>query len=218
MKNTLYGLPKDFLLAVFAGISIALGGVAFLSVGAEGKIIGALFFTVGLFIILNFDFNLFTGKVCYALDNKPDYLLRLVVIWLGNLCGAFISAAAINLTRLTSLSAYCSAVVQAKLSDEYSSLFILGIFCNMLIYLAVHGYKNFRDPVAKIFALFFGVSVFVLCGFEHCVADMFYFSLARAWSWDVLLRLVIITLGNVVGGLLIPALFKITSLKGEKKE
>ena len=62
---------KEFLLGILAGLSISIGCIAFLSSG--DKIIGSLFFVIGLFMILNFNFNLFTGKVCYALDNKFSY-------------------------------------------------------------------------------------------------------------------------------------------------
>ena len=56
----------------------------------------------------------------------------------------------------------------------------------------------------KYLSLFFGVMVFILCGYEHCVADMFYFTAAGVWSVDTVLRLVVITLGNAVGGVLFP--------------
>ena len=213
MKNVLRDILKTFIFAVMAGISISIGCAAFLMVGAESKIAGALFFTVGLFIILNFDFNLFTGKVCFALDNKPTYILRLVIIWLGNFAGAVVAAYALSLTRLSALSVYCASIVAVKMNDSLVSLFILGILCNILIFIAVYGYKNFDNKLAGMLALFFGVSVFVLCGFEHCVADMFYYSFAGEWSWQMILRLLIITLGNIVGGLLIPAVIKITGFK-----
>ena len=79
-----------------------------------------------------------------------------------------------------------------------------------MIFLAVYGVANFKGEIAKMLALLFGVSIFVLCGFEHCVADMFYFTFARAWSFDAILRILVITLGNTVGGLLVPVVMKIT--------
>lgn len=203
----IWQLLSDYLFGIMAGISISMGGIAFLSSG--NKIVGALFFTIGLFMVLVFKFNLFTGKVCYALDNKPNYILRLIVIWLGNFTGAVLIGAVLSLTRLNSLQEACVALANIKLNDSVISLFILGVFCNMLIYLAVHGFNNFENPFFKVLALFFGVSVFVLCGFEHCVADMFYFAFASSWSWAMLGRLLIITLGNIVGGLLIPAIVKL---------
>ncbi|MCM1441307.1 MAG: formate/nitrite transporter family protein, partial [Roseburia sp.] len=86
----------------------------------------------------------------------------------------------------------------------YLSLFILGVLCNILIFIAVDGFKNNPHELGKYLSLFFGVTVFILCGFEHCVADMFYFTAAGAWSADALVRLLVITLGNAVGGVLLP--------------
>lgn len=206
---------KDFLLGILAGLSISIGCIAFLSSG--NKIIGALFFVIGLFMILNFNFNLFTGKVCYALDNKPSYLLTLAVVWIGNFVGTLLTALLVRATRLApSLVEASQTLVQAKLDDGLLSIFLLAIMCNILIYLAVYGYKKFDNIIAKTLALVFGVSVFVLCGFEHCVADMFYFFLAGAWSWKMIGYLLMITLGNCVGGLLFPAISKLTEFLENK--
>ena len=68
--------------AVLAGFCIGLGGLAFLSV--ENRVIGAALFTTGLFVICTFGLHLFTGKVCYALQNDGRFALQLPLIWLGN--------------------------------------------------------------------------------------------------------------------------------------
>lgn len=217
MKNTkqiLFTSLKDYILGILAGICISIGGTAFLA--SSDKAVGALFFTVGLFIILTFKFNLFTGKVCYSFDNKPSYLFTLLLIWLGNLTGAWLSGTLLGLTRLDDLQAKCEAVANTKLSDNLLSIFILAILCNILIYVAVHGFNNFDSPLVRVLALFFGVSVFVLCGFEHCVANMFYFSFAKAWSWNTLLYLLVMTAGNIVGGLFIPLITKLTNFLNKK--
>ncbi|MBR1891472.1 MAG: formate/nitrite transporter family protein [Clostridia bacterium] len=208
MKKRVLGLGKDFLLACMAGVSISVGCVAYLSSGS--KIIGSLVFAVGLFMIIFLNFNLYTGKICFALGKKPSYILDLAVIWLGDFLGAAGSAQILSLTRLSSLYNVAQGIVAAKLTDGFLSLFVLGVCCNIMIFLAVYGVANFKGEIAKMLALLFGVSIFVLCGFEHCVADMFYFTFARAWSFDAILRILVITLGNTVGGLLVPVVMKIT--------
>ena len=86
MKEKIFPqLLADFLYAVLAGLAISLGGAVFLAI--DNKIIGALFFTVGLFTVCVNGFNLFTGKVGYAWRQPPSYLLFLLVVWLGNLAG-----------------------------------------------------------------------------------------------------------------------------------
>ncbi len=197
-----------FLKAILAGFCIGLGGVVFLALLPTSKPLGAFLFAIGLFTICTHGFNLFTGKACYILDNKPSYLGTLVVIWVGNLIGAFCMAALMHCTRVS--GAYTEAaqgLVAAKNGDSLGSLFVLGMLCNVLIYIAVDGYKSNPHEIGKYIALIFGVAVFILAGTEHSVADMFYYAAAgELFTGNAILRLVIISLGNVVGGLILPGI------------
>lgn len=198
---------KVFLSGILAGFSIGLGGVAFLSL--DNKVIGAAVFTVGLFTVCTMGFNLYTGKICYVFDNDAAYAKSLPLMWLGNLCGAGLTAFFVALTRNAGISEKAAALCQTKLDDSLVSLFFLGLLCDIFIYIAVEGYKNNPHEVGKYLSLFFGVMGFILCGTEHCVADMFYFWMAGAWSAQAVLRILIITLGNSVGGVLLPLARKI---------
>lgn len=198
-------LFKTFIGALLAGFSIGLGGVAFLSIG--DRVVGAAVFTVGLFTVCTFGLNLFTGKVCYVFRNDRQYALALPVIWLGNLAGTGLTAACMALTRSApALSEKAMALCQTKLEDGFGSLFFLGILCNVFIYIAVEGFLNNPHELGKYLSLVFGVMGFILCGTEHCVADMFYFWMAGAWSLRAAECVLIITLGNCVGGVLFPVL------------
>ena len=204
-------LVKVFLSGILAGLSIGLGGVAFLSL--DNKVIGAAVFTVGLFTVCTMGFNLYTGKVCYAFDNDAAYARNLPVIWLGNLCGAGLTAFFVSMTRNAGIAEKAMALCAPKLDDSLVSLFFLGLLCNIFIYIAVEGYKNNPHEVGKYLSLFFGVMGFILCGTEHCVADMFYFWMAGAWSGQAILRILVITLGNSVGGILLPLCRKVCNSK-----
>ena len=207
---------RTFVGGILAGISISIGGTVFLSL--ENKVLGALFFTVGLFAVCTFGFNLYTGKVCYVFDQDKHYALGLPLIWLGNLAGAFLTALAEGATRIgPALAERAQAICTVKLNDGLLSIFFLSLFCNMLIWLAVEGYKNNPHPAGKYLSLFFGVAVFILCGFEHCVANMYYFSAAGMWSWKTLLWVLVMTLGNSAGGVIFPLLRKITAEKKAEK-
>lgn len=184
------------LKSILAGIFIGIGCIAFLS--CENKIIGSLLFTVGLFVILTFKLNLFTGKLCYLLENKNYSEVGITLI--GNFIGSFIISMFMRLSRLSLLLEKANNIVNIKLTDSLLSLFILAILCNILIYIAVEGFNKFKD-IKGILALFFGVSIFVLAGFEHCIADMVYFNFTLTYSFNMLLRLCIIILGNIVGGI-----------------
>ena len=200
---------KVFVGAILAGISIALGGLVFLSV--ENRVIGAALFTVGLFTVCTMGLNLFTGKVCYLFDNDKAYAVMLPVIWLGNLAGTGLTALCASLTRSgPALAEKAAALCQAKLNDGMLSLFFLGLLCNIFIYIAVDGYKNNPHELGKYLALLFGVMVFILMGTEHCVADMFYFWMGGVWSGHAVAAILVITLGNAVGGVLFPLLRRFT--------
>lgn len=193
-----------FLYAILAGVSIGIGGVMFLA--CDNKVVGAFFFSVGLFVVCTHGLNLYTGKVAYLFDNKPAYLIDLVIIWLGNLVGTWLIGTAVRLTRVA--PAYiekAQGMAEAKLGDGMLSLFLLGLLCNVLIYIGVDGYKNNPHEVGKYLAILFGVTVFIVCGFEHSVADMFYFVMAGVlWQPRTWAVLGIVTLGNAVGGVIFP--------------
>ncbi|MDO5476100.1 MAG: formate/nitrite transporter family protein [Eubacteriales bacterium] len=196
---------RNFIFGILAGISISIGGTVFLSL--DNKVLGAVFFTVGLFTVCTFGFDLFTGKVCYVFDRGRSYALGMPLIWAGNFAGAWLTASAERLTRVgPALQEKAAAMCEVKAGDSLLSLFILGIFCDILIYIGVDGYNNNPHEVGKYLALFFGVTVFILCGTEHCVADMYYFSVAGMWNGHTLLCLLVISLGNAFGGVLLPLL------------
>ena len=199
---------RTFLYAVMAGMCIALGGAVFLSL--ENKVLGAMFFTVGLFTICTFGFALYTGKVCYIFENDGKYVCDVAVIWLGNLVGTWGTAMLFSMTRIgAALSEKAAGLCQIKLDDGLGSIFILGIFCNLMIFIAVDGFRNNPHEIGKYLALFFGVMVFILCGFEHCIANMFYISMAGMWSMEAFGFIIVNTLGNAVGGWLVPLLRKV---------
>ena len=198
---------NTFLSAVLAGAAIGIGGLVFLAL--DNKVLGALFFCVGLFTICTFGFNLFTGKVCYFFDNDGRYRINLLWIWLGNLVGTGITALLARGTRLISLSEKAASMCEIKMNDSLLSLFILAILCDILIYIAVDGFKNNPHELGKYLSLIFGVTVFILAGFEHSVADMFYFFMAGIVNGRMILCLIVISLGNAVGGVLFPLLRKL---------
>ena len=202
---------NTFIKAIIAGAFISIGGTVFLMI--ENKIIGSLFFAVGLFAICTMGFNLFTGKICYVFENKPSYLLQLIVIWIGNLCGTILVSMLQSFTRIyPALQEKALLMVQSRFIDEPISLLILGIFCNILIYLAVDGYKNNPHELGKYLSIIFGVSVFIICGFEHCVADMYYISIANAWTYaHAIETIIIVTIGNIIGGITLPLIKKLTT-------
>lgn len=96
-------------------------------------------------------------------------------------------------------------VVNAKTNDSYLSLFILAVFCGMLMFIAVATFK-LQPNILGALAVFLCVSVFILTGFEHCIANMYYFGLMYTPD-KYILPLLVMILGNSTGGIL---LFRLT--------
>ena len=200
-------LMKTIISGILAGIAISTGGTVFLL--TDSKITGAIFFSVGLFTVCAFGFSLFTGRVCYVFDHDRAYALKLPLIWTGNLIGSLLAAVLEMQTRLApQLIEKANGISQTKLSQGLLSAFILAVFCDIMIYIAVEGYKSIPHEIGKYLAIFFGVTVFVICGFEHCAANMYYFTIGQAWSAKAVLYLLVMTAGNAAGGVLIPLLRK----------
>lgn len=195
-----------FVSAVMAGAAISIGGAVFLC--TDSRPVGAALFSVGLFAVCTLGLDLFTGKVCYIFDNPPPYAARCGLIWLGNLAGTLLAGTMLRCTRLDVIGK-AQSICEAKLSDSLPSIFILAVFCNILIYLSVESYRENPHQLGKYLGLFLGVVVFVQAGFEHCVANMFYFTVAGAWSGKTVLYLLVMTLGNAAGGVLFPLVKKL---------
>ncbi|MDY5678768.1 MAG: formate/nitrite transporter family protein [Candidatus Methanomethylophilaceae archaeon] len=183
---------KCLVRAILAGMMIGIGGCVYL--GCEVKWVGAILFAVGLFTIFSFRLDLYTGKVGYVFDNDRSYIPYLLVVILGNFIGCLILGLMMPLDAASNLA-------QVKL-DHYSFLQVLfkGVLCGMLMFIAADCYKNTKSFIAT----FVCVPVFILAGFEHSIADMFYFCSAGAFSVESLVFILTVLIGNAIGGFLIP--------------
>lgn len=202
-------LIKEMISAYLAGIAIFLGSMIYLSV--DNKIIGSLLFSIGLFFVCTMGLGLFTGRICYCLDsNRRINLVLMPIIWIMNFVGAISMASLIKYARIiTPLAEGATRLCDVKLYDSDLSLFILGIICNIFIFIGVHEYKYNPHDIGKYLGIILAVMGFILVGSEHCVADMCYIAIAGYYTKPMLYKLLIITLGNAVGGIGINMLFNI---------
>ena len=204
---------KVFCNAFAAGLAIGIAGTVFLAV--SNAHLGAFLFAFALMTILCYNFKLFTGAIGYLVNQKKNqvaaYLWTLLLIWLGNLLGCFLTGTLIRCSRsFAKIDARVTAVSAEKLADSPWSILILAFFCGILMYLAVETYR--RKDLGDIFrfaAVFLCVAIFILCGFEHCIANMYYFSAAGVWSVKTFGYILLMTLGNALGGWLVQLLDKI---------
>ena len=177
-----------FIKAVYAVFMIGIGGIVYLSV--ENKIIASLLFSFGLLTIVTQGFFLYTGKIGFV--KKFRELSDMLLVVAGNFIGTFLAAA---LSRAAQLGISSAKLVERKLENGVLEVFCLSVFCGVMMYLAIDNFKKAKNLVFIIAP----VMIFILSGFEHSIANMFYFHLAGAYSGKALGYLLLMALGNGVG-------------------
>ena len=199
-------LKNQLIDGVLAGCMVSLGGAVLLS--CDNRYIGALLFCIALLSICYFGFNLFTGKVGFLVaDHSAPALSGAGLGLLGNFIGTLLFGLLIGLA-LPQLREAAVAACEKRLTQLPLQTLLRGCFCGVLMYIAVWIYKEKQN----VLGIFLCIPVFVLSGFEHSIADMFYFSLAgTVFRPQSLLFLLLVVIGNSIGGMFIPL---IQCLKG----
>ena len=203
---------KKITDGIAAGILIAAGGSVFLA--CENKIAGAVLFSVALICICFRGYSLFTGKVCYLLKDHSSPAFGTLLFGLcGNAIATLLSGLALGYANPV-IGKAAKDVCEAKLSGQsIPQTLIRAIFCGVMIYLSVEIFKQKGTTIGILFC----IPTFILSGFEHSIADMFYFSAAKSFSLPTLVFLLTVLAGNAVGGLLLPFLESIQP-KGQPKK
>lgn len=198
-------MVKTIFGAVSAGIMIAIGGSVFLS--CDVKYVGAVLFSVALLCICYLGYYLFTGKIGYLADDfSKNNIFNLCVGLAVNLIVTFLLGMLISFV-FPALLDKAYIMCTAKLEQTFFVTFIRAIFCGVLMYTAVEIFKEKKTPLGIIFC----IPVFILCGFEHSIADMFYFGVSGIFEARIITFELAAVLGNTVGGLLLPVLSKISA-------
>lgn len=205
-------LKRDLTLGVLAGFLIGIGGSIFLA--CDDKVVGAVLFSVALLCICMRGFGLFTGKVGFLVTaHKKADVSGVLLALLGNLIGTAVSGYAIRFC-FDAYARKALAMCEAKLAQTIPETMIRAVFCGMLMYLAVVIYRENKS----IAGIFFCVPVFILAGFEHSIANMFYFAVSGIMSVEAFVYLWTVIIGNALGGMLIPALSLLCKEKAEIKQ
>ena len=198
---------RNYILdGILAGGMVSIGGAVLLS--CDNRYVGALLFCIALLSICWFGFNLYTGKVGFLLRNHSKSALP-EAFWglLGNAIGTLLFGLLIAYA-LPHLKEAAIAACEKRLTQLPLQTLVRGFGCGILMYTAVWVYREKKTPLGILFC----IPVFILAGFEHSIADMFYFALAGLFRLQSLWFLLLVVLGNSLGGLFIPFL---QSLKGE---
>ena len=164
-------LIKTFKSAIFAGIFISIGGLAFLTMG---NIIGPILFTFGLISVVHYKLFLYTGTVGFleliginkATLNNWAAILTIII---GNAIGCLIVASLAQYGGFT-FTIFADNIVNSRLSQPLIEVMVRAIGCGVIMTTAV---QFARDN--KFLPLLFGVPLFIYCGFYHSIADTFYY-------------------------------------------
>ena len=210
---------KTFVLAIYAGIFIALAGVlstvASLSIDnySVAKLLSGLVFPIGLILVIFMKTELFTGNSLLVIPllkkeiNIKQLLKNWLIVYLGNLCGALIiSILIVNTPLKETIATKMVSIANTKVSFSILEAIILGILCNFLVCLAVFLSSNAKSTVEKIIVIFLPIFTFVALSFEHSVANMSYLSLGYLLDNNITIiklllnNLLPVTLGNIIGG------------------
>ncbi len=195
---------KRTLSGVCAGILIAIGGCVYLA--CDNRYAGAVLFSVALLCICYKGYGLFTGKVGFMPEKYDrDAWEVLLAALLGNAIGTFACGYAVRF-GMPALGNAAEILCQGKLdSQSFPQTLLRAVFCGVLMYLAVSIFRDHKTPVGILFC----IPVFILSGFEHSIADCFYFAASGIVSWRACGFLWTVILGNSLGGVLLPLLGKI---------
>lgn len=226
-------VPRLFVLACFAGLFISIAGASATVASATvpnpstSRLVNALIFPAGLVMVVLAGSELFTGDCLMIISAAkksitPAELLKTwCVVYLGNLAGALFTAALFVFGHTPDLfgGALAQTLVNtaaAKVSLSVSDAFIRGVLCNVLVCVAVWITLGGSTASEKVIGLYPPIFVFVLAGYEHCVANMFYIPAgifaageygiaAEGLNWGAFLvkNLLPVTLGNIAGGALV---------------
>lgn len=190
-------LIVNFKRGFAAGILIAIGCTVYLL--SESKTIGAFLFTVALSSICTLELHLFTGRICF-LQKRAD-ILPLVICLVSNVVGCLLTAKLLIISN-PSLTSLAQALLQQKLNQSVCQAIILAIFCGLLMAIAVETYKK-NIGINKYLGIFLCVPTFIICGFEHSIADLAYFLLSNTTlNIKTVIFIACVLFGNSIGGIL----------------
>ena len=230
IHKTMLSAFKMTLLGFFAGLFISFAGIAAttatatMETASAGRLIAAIVFPAGMAMVLIAGSELFTGNnlIIISVLEKKVTVLKMLKNWFfvytGNFIGALFVSLMVTYGHVPDLfgGTLAEAVINSgviRTSMDFGDALIKGVLCNILVCIAVWMAFASKDVSGKLLISFWPVMLFVLCGFEHCIADM-YFCMAAlftsveygiqadtlTWSNFITHNLIPVTLGNMLGG------------------
>ena len=188
--------------SILAGVSVGIAGFGYLAARDSGagymvarEIVGSILFSFALLAVVNYRMMLYTGTAGFV---KKGEMGRLALILLGNIIGCFLVALMARLSMMP-LQQTAQGILEFRLTISPLSGGILAIGCGFIMTTAVTFARKGNN-----LPLMIGVPLFIVCGFPHCVADIFYYMAVPLAFWqahlvEILVYYVAIVIGNFVG-------------------
>ena len=254
VKKANIPVSKGILLSILAGALIAFPGAVTnmagygLSNNSIVRVVSGLLFAFGLGMVILSGAELFTGNTLMTIgvmDGRVKFAKMLkswVIVYIGNFIGSILVAIICAKFGWVGagngdLAVYSMKVAVGKMTMPFMNALFMGILCNILVTLGVLFSLSAKDLTGRILGAYTPVAFFVICGFNHSIADMFYCTLglfckaqygAQAaaagvavenltWGNYFLGNMLPVTLGNIIGGVAVGLLFWYCNLKGSKK-
>ncbi|MBU1124924.1 MAG: formate/nitrite transporter family protein [Candidatus Omnitrophica bacterium] len=219
-----------FIFGILAGIYISFGAAVATAVSSGGtldpgltRFLAGSVFSVGLVLVLILGSELFTGNILMTIGliyQKYSFhrvLRNWIIVYSGNLLGSLIIAWLVfnsgllgHFGSLTPIGTVAVKIAEAKLQLGFSEALCRGILCNMLVCLAVIMCIASKTMGGKILGIYFPIMAFVASGYEHSVANMYFLPAGLLAKGEFLSgflgifnNLIPVTIGNIIGGLLI---------------
>ena len=213
----------SFVKGILAGLAIGLGGFLYVLMvhfvqGELGRVLGSLLFAVGLFTVCTCMLHLYTGKIGMVYEGKQtkDFYISLPVMLIGNAIGAFGFGFALwaifkDTSVMETVNRICTSRTTLASFDDFLAVIVQSTLCGVCVYLAVKAFSLNRLKPIGILLLVFFVFVFVYSGFQHCIANMFYFGFGNHINGYTFINLAFCILFNSLGpvfGVLLVKLIK----------
>lgn len=199
---------KNIIKSFMAGFIIGLAGCLYLvAISQEFRLLPALLFPVGLFLICTFSFNLYTGKIGYIFDKEKNIkIIDLIIMVIFNFIGAVLVGLIYNLI----FSGYTKEVAEEVAYLRFSNLdfkkallvLLKSTLCGVFVYIAVYLFSKSQSEVGKMFGVWIPIFTFAYLGLDHSIANMFYMSAGMYFEASSFILILVAILGNSIGAIL----------------
>ncbi|WP_053955845.1 formate/nitrite transporter family protein [Inediibacterium massiliense] len=228
-------------LSILAGIYIGFGGFGAITISQRmssidvglSKVLFSMIFPIGLMLVVTCGAELFTGNHLMSLGvlsgeySMKKVLRNWIVVYAGNFIGSILFAQMIFYSGLTNgpIKEILLSLSVSKINIPVTELILRGILCNMLVVLAIWMGTGAKDLISKLFACWAPIMLFVLCGFEHSIANMFFIPMGKFLGSDIswmdiwFHNIIPVTIGNLLGGaLMIPIFYFFIYIKNDAQK